>query len=142
MDVIELDAITKKSLTSQNTEESEYIAEIDSDGDVRPNLGFSSSEDEDKAKETKFVNRVKRRTLRRKTRMDRQRRGQGMVWSAKNMDHWLATPEDDPEPGRSDESLTDSAEGESLDYSDEPNYREPSATRQAPDFCRDLTKPT
>ena len=73
---------------------------------------ISKSKEEEKTREAKFASRVKDRTLRRRIRLERQPREQiPEPWITEEMDKWLVTPEDDPESGSSDDSLTDSSEG-------------------------------
>ena len=52
------------------------------------------------------------------------------------MDHWIVTPEDDPEFSSSDDSRIDFSEEESAEDCDEPDYD----TRQASKFLSRLDR--
>ena len=81
-------------------------------------LRDSSCGEDEKRSEEKFVRKVKRRTLRRRIRLERLRRGRDTEWSVEEMDRWLWTPEDDPDSCSSEDSLTDVASDESAKESD------------------------
>ena len=72
-------------MKSQNADKLDF-PEVDSDGDVRPVFGASSSDEAERLSEEKFVRRFGRRTLRRRSRMERRRRGRDHVWSVDEMD--------------------------------------------------------
>ena len=118
MDPAELEIIMSENMKSQHADKLDF-PDVDSDGDVRPALGASSSDEAETQSEDKFVKRAKRRILRRRIRMER-RRGQTQInlkgrsgclasWSFEEMDRWITTTEDDPEFGSSEDSLIDFA---------------------------------
>ena len=97
MDPAKLEIIMSENMKSQNADMLVF-SEVDSDGDVRPALGAGSSDGAEKQSEEKFVRKSKRRTLRRRSRMERRRRGRNTIWGVDEMDRWLVTSEDDPDP--------------------------------------------
>ena len=85
MNPTELNVIMSENLKSQNADKLDFPS-VDSDGNIRPALGVSSSDEEEKLSEEKFVRRVKRRTFRRRVRMERHWRGHDTVWSVEDME--------------------------------------------------------
>ena len=138
--VADIDAPDDYSWENIPTRGADYIVaggdtyfEYDSDGDMYMGLRDSSSDEDEKRSEEKFVRRVKRRTLRRRIRLERRRRGRDTEWSVEEMVQWLVTPESDPDWCSPEDSLTDFASDEIAEDSDGVN--EPNEHRR--DFSRD-----